>query len=84
MRHGPGANVEVLPLTMVNLLQRINSETLMRESTTIWQNTSTSDDPDWVADQDYTNVIKEDVASTSDSDTSSDGSEHGDLVSNSV
>jgi hypothetical protein len=84
VRHGPGANVEVLPLTMVNLLQRINSETLMRESTTIWQNTSTSDDPDWVADQDYTNVIKEDVASTSDSDTSSDGSEHGDLVSNSV
>jgi len=35
VRHGPGANVEVLPLTMVNLLQRINSETLMRESTTI-------------------------------------------------
>jgi hypothetical protein len=84
VRHGPGANVEVLPLTMVNLLQRINSETLMRESTTIWQNTSTSDDPDWVADQDYTNVIKEDAASTSDSDTSSDGSEHGDSVSNSV
>jgi predicted aspartyl protease len=36
VRHGPGANVEVLPLTMVNLLQRINSETLMQESTTIW------------------------------------------------
>ncbi len=35
VRHGPSANVEVLPLTMVNLLQRINSETLMRESTTI-------------------------------------------------
>jgi hypothetical protein len=29
VRHGPGANVEVLPLKMVNLLQRINSETLM-------------------------------------------------------
>jgi hypothetical protein len=29
VRHGPGANVEVLPLTMVNMLQRINSETLM-------------------------------------------------------
>ncbi len=36
VRHGPGANVEVLPLTMLNLLQRINSETLMQESTTIW------------------------------------------------
>jgi hypothetical protein len=46
VRHGLGANVEVLPLTMVNLLQRINSETLMQESTIIWQNTSTSDDSD--------------------------------------
>ncbi len=36
VRHGPGANVEVLPLTMVNLLQRINSETLMQEPATIW------------------------------------------------
>ncbi len=25
IRHGPGANVEVLPLTMVNLLQKMNS-----------------------------------------------------------
>jgi len=36
VRHGPGANVEVLPLTMVNLLQKSNSETLMRESATVW------------------------------------------------
>jgi len=36
VRHGPSANVEVLPLTMVNLLQRMNSKTLMRESTTSW------------------------------------------------
>ncbi len=35
VRHGPGTNVEVLPLTMVNLLQRMNSEALMQESTTI-------------------------------------------------
>jgi len=35
VRHGLGANVEVLPLTMVNLLQKINSETLMRESATV-------------------------------------------------
>ncbi len=35
--HGPGTNVEVLPLTMVNLLQRMNSEALMQESTTIWK-----------------------------------------------
>ncbi len=84
VRNGPGANVEVLPLTTVNLLQRINSETLMRESTTIWQNTSTSDEPDCVVEQDRTNVIKEDAVSTSDSDTGTDGSEHGNSVSNLV
>jgi len=36
VRHGPGANVEVLPLTMVNLLQKINSEVLVQESATVW------------------------------------------------
>jgi hypothetical protein len=82
VRHGPGANVEVLPLTMVNLLQRINSETWMRESTTIWQSTSTSDNPDWETDQDRASVIKDDVATTSDSNTGTDGSEHGESVSN--
>jgi len=84
VKHGPGANVEVLPLTMVNLLQRMNSETLMRESTTSWQSTSTSDDLGWVADQDSTVVIKEDATSTSDSDTGTDGSEHGDSMSKPV
>jgi hypothetical protein len=29
VRHGPGTNVEVLPLTMVNMLQKLNSETLL-------------------------------------------------------
>jgi hypothetical protein len=29
VRHGPGTNVEVLPLTMVNMLQKMNSETLI-------------------------------------------------------
>jgi len=28
VRHGLGANVEILPLTMVNMLQKMNSETL--------------------------------------------------------
>ncbi len=35
IRHGPGTNVEVLPLTMVNLLQRMNSEAMMHEAATI-------------------------------------------------
>jgi hypothetical protein len=29
VRHGPGTKVEVLPLTMVNMLQKMNSETLI-------------------------------------------------------
>ncbi len=82
VRHGPGANMEVLPLTMVNLLQRINSKIVMQESTTIWQNKSTSDDSDWMPDEDRTILTKENAASTSDSDTSTDGSEHCDSVSN--
>jgi hypothetical protein len=84
VKHGPCANVEVLPLTMVNLLQRINLETLVRESATIWQSTSTSNNPDWAADQDRTMATKVDVASSSDSDTGTDGSEHGDVVSSPV
>jgi predicted aspartyl protease len=35
VRHGPETDVEVLPLTMVNLLQRMNSKALMQVSTTI-------------------------------------------------
>jgi len=30
VRHGPGSDVEVLPLTMVNMLQALNSEALMQ------------------------------------------------------
>ncbi|CAK9230698.1 unnamed protein product [Sphagnum troendelagicum] len=60
-------------------VKRINSETLMRESTTIWQRTSTSDNPDWETDQDRAIVIKDDAATTSYFDT---GSEHGESVSN--
>ncbi|CAK9253747.1 unnamed protein product [Sphagnum jensenii] len=32
VRKGPGANVEVLPLTMVNLLQNVNSEALEHDA----------------------------------------------------
>jgi hypothetical protein len=35
VRHVPGSNVEVLPLMMVNLLQRMNSEAMMHEAATI-------------------------------------------------
>jgi hypothetical protein len=46
VRHGRRANVEVLPLTMVNLLQMMNSKTLMREATTVLKNTHINDDFD--------------------------------------
>jgi len=34
VRHGPGTNVEVLPLTVVNLLQRMSAGTMVRETST--------------------------------------------------
>ncbi len=39
VRHGPGTNVEVLPLTMVNMLQRMNFETMMRDVVVALENT---------------------------------------------
>jgi predicted aspartyl protease len=43
VRHGPRANVEILPLTMLNLLERMNSEALVNEDTTILKNTHIND-----------------------------------------
>jgi len=40
VRHGPGANVETLLLTMVKLLQRMNSRILMRDVTIVLENTT--------------------------------------------
>jgi len=34
VRHGHGTNVEVLPVTVVNLLQRMNTGTMVRETST--------------------------------------------------
>ncbi|CAK9225794.1 unnamed protein product [Sphagnum troendelagicum] len=81
VRHGPGANVEVLPLTMVNLLQRVNSEALIREATTTWQSASARNNPDWMKDQDHAIATQENVASSSDSDTCMDSSEYGEAGS---
>jgi hypothetical protein len=39
VRHGPGANVEALSLIMVNMLQRMNLEALMRDVTVALENT---------------------------------------------
>jgi hypothetical protein len=40
VQKGPGDNVEVLPLTMVNLLQNVNSETLEHEAAVTVKSTS--------------------------------------------
>jgi hypothetical protein len=42
VRHGPGTHVEVLPLTMKNMLQRKNSEILMRDVAATLENTHLS------------------------------------------
>ncbi len=41
VRKGPGTDVEVLPLTMVNL-QRMSSRALVQEQSTTWKNTHTN------------------------------------------
>jgi hypothetical protein len=46
VRHGPGTNVEVLPLTMVNMLQKINSEALVRDVDVALENTHLNGDLD--------------------------------------
>jgi hypothetical protein len=53
IRHGLRANVEVLPLIIVNILQKMNPKTLMKDITTILENTCISDDSDitnWILD----------------------------------
>jgi len=82
VRHGSGANVEVLPLTMVNLLQRVNSEAQIKKPTTTWQSASTRNNHDWVEDHDQTIETQEDTASSSDSDACMNSSEHGEEGSN--
>ncbi|CAN5973453.1 unnamed protein product [Sphagnum jensenii] len=48
------------------------------------ESTPTGHNHDWVADKERTIVPKGDAASSSDSDTGTDGSEHGDAVSSPV
>jgi hypothetical protein len=81
IKHGPGANVEVLPLIMVNLLQRMNSKTLMQETTSILKNTHINDDSniiDWIPDQGSPVRTKGEDAFTLDLDTGTNSSEHYD------
>ncbi len=82
VKHGPRTNVEVLPLTVVNLLQRTNSGVLEQEALTTWKDTRANGDSDWMPAQDQTIETKEDDAYTSDSDDDTDNSEYYESESN--
>jgi hypothetical protein len=82
VRHGPGTNVEVLPLTVVNLLQRMSTGTVVREAPTTWKDARADQGSDTVPDQDRKVVNEGDDASTSNSDDGSDASEYYDSESN--
>jgi len=82
VRHDPGTNVEVLPLTVVNLLQRMNSGALEQEASTTWKDTRTNQDSDWMPEQGQTIVTKEDDVYASNFDDDTDSSEYYDSESN--
>jgi len=82
VRHGPGTNVEVLPLTVVNLLQKMNSGAPEQEASTTWKDTRANRNSDWMPEQGQTIVTKEDDVYTSDSDDDTDSSGYYDSKSN--
>jgi hypothetical protein len=82
VRHGPRTNVEVLPLMVVNLLQRMNLGALEQEASTTWKDAHTNQDSDWIPEQGQTIVIEEDHVCTSNSNDDDDSSEYYDSESN--
>jgi len=82
VRKGPGTDVEVLPLTMVNLLQRMNSGSLIQDTISIWMETHNDGDSDRISDQDRAIMTKEGGSSTSALDADTDDSERNDSESN--
>jgi hypothetical protein len=82
VRKGPGTDVEVLPLTMVNLLQRMNLGSLIQDTISIWMETHNDGDSDWISDQDRAIMTKEGGSSTSALDADTDDSERNDSESN--
>ncbi len=75
MRHGPGTNVEVLPLIVVNLLHSTNLGALELGTPATWKGTCADQDPDRMPEQGQASGTTEDDADTSDSDADTDNSE---------
>ncbi len=76
--------MEVLPLTVVNLLQRMSAGMMVRETSTTWKDTLAHQDGCAVPDQDREAINEEDNVSTSDFDDDSDTSEYYDLESHQI
>jgi predicted aspartyl protease len=80
VRHGPGTHVEVLPLTVVNLLQRVNTGQGRNGTATCVKNAPTDRGADVEFDQNQ-EVAEEEDASTSNSGDESDEDEFHDSES---
>ncbi len=79
VRKGPGANVEVLPLTMVNLLQNVNLEALEHDAVVVSKSASSKTlEVDLGKMSLYDSVVNEQVnvpKSESNTDADDDGEE---------
>jgi predicted aspartyl protease len=82
VRHEPGTNVEVSPLTMVNLLQRMNADAMRSGTATFWKDAPANQGGDVQSDQDQKTIDGGDDESVSDSDDESDNDEFHDSESN--
>jgi hypothetical protein len=76
--------VEVLPLTVLNLLQRVESTNMMPEPTPFWQRSPPGDKCDRIADQEHAFTPGEDAAISSDTDSGTEGSEYDEVFADLV
>jgi hypothetical protein len=81
VRHGPSTDVEVLPLTMVNLLQKMGTGAMEQGPSTTQKDAPTAQDDDAALDQVLESIQEGDGVSFSDSDDD-DNSEYHDSESN--
>jgi predicted aspartyl protease len=82
VRHRPGTHVEVLPLTVVNLLQRVSAGAMRSGTATCRKDAPDDQGGDMEFDQDQKVVGGGDDASVSDSDDEGDNDEFHDSKSN--
>jgi predicted aspartyl protease len=82
VRHGPGTHVEVLPLTVVNLLQRVSTGQGENGTVTCVKNTPADQSVCVESDQDQEGAKGEKDVSTSDSDNENDEDEFHDSKCN--